>query len=60
MHFDALLTSIYFNYVNIYWQCTTTIYIFIAEVLWVILFATSLSILIELLILDPENFFNLE
>jgi peptidoglycan/LPS O-acetylase OafA/YrhL len=55
MHFIALLMGIYSNRMDMYWQYTTMIYTYIADVVWAILFATCLSVLVESPILGLEK-----
>jgi peptidoglycan/LPS O-acetylase OafA/YrhL len=55
MHFIAVLMGIFSNRMDMYWQYTTMIYSFIADVVWSILMATLLSIMVESPILGMEK-----
>lgn len=57
MHFIAVLMGIFSNRMDMYWQYTTMIYSFIADVVWSILLATLLSVMVESPILGMEKIF---
>lgn len=57
MHFIALLMGIFSNRMDMYWQYTTMIYTFLADVFWSVILATFLSVLVEAPILGIEKIF---
>lgn len=55
MHFVAVLMGIFSNRMDMYWQTTTMLYSFIADIVWSILLATLLSVLVEAPIMGIEK-----